>query len=193
MRKFLVLMLLVLPLAVAGCGKGPAEAALKAADEAIAKVQPEAEKFVPDQFKALQDAAATAKAAFDKGDYSAALTAAKDLPGKANEVMAAAAARKEEMVGQWNALAESMPAVVKGLEDKVAAIEAMKKLPKGFTKDDLTAAWTQVRAVTAQWTQAINAFNAGLLDQALKAGNDAKVQAEELGKLLGPVTVPAPK
>jgi hypothetical protein len=193
MRKFLVLMLLVLPLAVAGCGKGPAEAALKAADEAIAKVQPEAEKFVPEQFKALKDAAATAKAAFGKGDYATALAAAKDVPGKANDVMAAAAAKKEEMVGQWNALAESMPAVVKGLEDKVAAIEAMKKLPKGFTKDDLTAAWTQVRAVTAQWTQAINAFNAGLLDQALKAGNDAKVQAEELGKLLGPVTVPAPK
>jgi hypothetical protein len=193
MRKFLVLMLLVLPLVLAGCSKGPAEAALKAGDEAIAKVQPEAEKFVPDQFKALRDAAATAKAAFDKGDYAAALAAAKDLPGKANDVMASAAAKKEEMVGQWNALAESMPAVVKGLEDKVAAIEAMKKLPKEFTKDDLAAAWTQVRDVTTQWTQAVKAFDAGSLDQALKAGGGAKMQAEELGKLLQAVAVPAAK
>jgi hypothetical protein len=40
MRKFLVVALMVLPLLAAGCSKGPAEAALKAADEAIAKVAP---------------------------------------------------------------------------------------------------------------------------------------------------------
>jgi hypothetical protein len=193
MRRFLVLMLLVLPLAVVGCSKGPAAAALKTADEEIAKIQPEAEKYVPDQFKALQDAAAGAQAAFDKGDYAAALAAAKDLPGKASDVMAAAASKKEEMVGQWNALAESMPNVVKGLTDKVTAIEAMKKLPKGFTKDDLTAAWTQVRDVTALWGQAVKAFDAGSVDKALEAGNDAQAQAQELSKLIEPIAVPAQK
>ena len=60
MRKLLVLGLMVLPLLVVGCSKGPAEAALKAADEAIAKAAPLAEKFVPDQFKTLTDAAAAA-------------------------------------------------------------------------------------------------------------------------------------
>lgn len=73
MRKFLVVALMVLPLVAAGCSKGPAEAALKAADEAIAKVKPEAEKFVPAEFTTLTDAVAAAKAKFDAGDYAAAL------------------------------------------------------------------------------------------------------------------------
>ena len=98
MRKFLVCCLMILPLVVVGCSKGPAEAALKAADEAIAKAKPEAEKFVPEQFKALTDAAAAAKANFDKGDYAAVLTAAKDLPAKAAEVMTAATAKKEKIL-----------------------------------------------------------------------------------------------
>ena len=37
---------------------GACGSALKAADEAIAKVAPDAEKFVPEQFKSLTDAAA---------------------------------------------------------------------------------------------------------------------------------------
>ncbi|MCK7533851.1 MAG: hypothetical protein MZV63_23900 [Marinilabiliales bacterium] len=67
MRKLLVVGLLVLPLLVTGCSKGPAEAALKAADEAIAKVAPDAEKFVPDQFKTLTDAAADGEGQLRQG------------------------------------------------------------------------------------------------------------------------------
>ena len=63
MRKLLVVGLMVLPLLVAGCSKGPAEAALKAADEAIANVAPDAQKFVPDQFATLTAAAAEARPA----------------------------------------------------------------------------------------------------------------------------------
>ena len=131
MRKFLICCLMILPLVVVGCSKGPAEAALKAADEAIAKVKPEAEKFVPDQFKALTEAAATAKANFDKGDYAAALAAAKDLPAKATEVATAATAKKDELMGQWNELSKDIPAKMLDLTDKVNALAAMKKLPMG--------------------------------------------------------------
>ena len=118
MRKLLVCGLMVLPLVVVGCSKGPAEAALKAADEAIAKVAPDAEKFVPDQFKTLTDAAAAAKASFDKGDYAAALAAAKDLPAKATEVMTAATAKKDELMGQWNVLSKDMPILVADWQKK---------------------------------------------------------------------------
>ena len=86
MRKLLVVGLLVLPLLVTGCSKGPAEAALKAADEAIANVAPDAQKFVPDQIRHADCRCGRAKASFDKGDYAAALAAAKDLPAKATEV-----------------------------------------------------------------------------------------------------------
>jgi len=47
MRRLMVLGFMVLPLLFVGCSKGPAETALKAADEAVAKAAPLAEKFVP--------------------------------------------------------------------------------------------------------------------------------------------------
>ena len=190
MRKFLVLGLLVLPLMVAGCSKAPAEAALKAADEAIAKIQPEAEKFVPEQFKALADTAAAAKANFDKGDYAAVIAAAKDLPAKATEVMAAATAKKQELTAGWTSLQGSLPAVVQGLTEKVGALEAMKKLPKGIDSTQLAAAKTQLGDITSLWTKATEAFGAGDITAALAAGGDVKVKADELTKVLDTVQMP---
>lgn len=179
MRKFLVCCLMILPLVVVGCSKGPAEAALKAADEAIAKVKPEAEKFVPDQFKALTETAAAAKANFDKGDYAAALNAAKDLPAKATEVATAAAAKKDELVAKWNEMSKNIPAAILGLNDNLKALTAMKKLPPGVDAAKIENVKGQMDAINTAWTKAGEAFTAGditgALDLGSKVQNDAGV------------------
>ncbi len=193
MRKLLVLGLMVMPLLVVGCSKGPAEAALKAADEAIAKATPLAAKFVPDQLKTLTDAAAAAKASFDKGDYAAALAAAKDLPAKADEVLAAATARKDELTGLWKGLADALPAQVAGLTEKITAIGALKKLPKGIDAKGLDAAKTELADITGLWTKATEAFGAGELQTALQSGNDVKAKAEALATTLDAVVLPPAK
>jgi hypothetical protein len=180
MRKFLVCCLLILPLVVVGCSKGPAEAALKAADEAIAKVKPEAEKFVPDQFKALTESAATAKAAFDKGDYAAALAAAKDLPAKANEVMTAATAKKDELMGQWTELSKVIPAKMLDVTDKVNQLAAMKKMPAGMDAKKLEEVKARVADMAGAWTKAGEAFTAGDIKGALELGDNVKTSAEWL-------------
>ena len=154
MRKLLVVALLILPLVVVGCSKGPAEAALKAADEAIAKVRPDAEMFVPAEFKTLADAAADAKVKFDAGDYAAALAAAKDLPAKAAEVATAATAKKEALRAQWTEMQGSLPALVQGLTEKVGALTAMKRLPKGIDAAQLETAKTSLADLTGIWTAA---------------------------------------
>jgi hypothetical protein len=194
MRRLVVLGLMVLPLLVVGCSKGPAEAALKAGDEAIAKVAPLAEKLVPEQFKTLTDAAAAAKASFDKGDYAAALAVAKDLPAKADEVMAAASAKKDELTGLWKGLADGLPAQVSALTEKITAIGAMKKLPKGIDVKGFDAAKTGLAEVTGLWAKASEAFGVGNLQAALQAGNDVKAKADALAKSVeGVVLPPAPK
>jgi len=192
MRKLLVLGLMVLPLLVVGCSKGPAEAALKAADEAIAKVAPEAEKFVPDQFKALTDAAAAAKASFDKGDYAATLAAAKDLPAKATEVMAAATAKKDEMTGLWKGMAETLPAQVAGLTEKVNALAAMKKLPKGLEPAKLDEVKIRLADISGMWTKATEAFKGGDLNGALEMAGNVKINADWLQTSYDAI-MPAPK
>ena len=180
MRKFLVCCLMILPLVVVGCSKGPAEAALKAADEAIAKAKPEAEKFVPEQFKALTDAAAAAKANFDKGDYAAVLTAAKDLPAKAAEVMTAATAKKDELTGQWNELGKVIPAKMLDLTDKVNALAAMKKLPKGVDAARVEEIKGKLAEMTGAWTKATEAFGSGDIMGAIQLGDNVKGSADWL-------------
>jgi len=193
MRKLLVLGLMVLPLLVVGCSKGPAETALKAADEAVAKVAPLAEKFVPEQFKSLTDAAAAAKASFDKGEYAAALAAAKDLPAKADEILAAATAKKDELTGVWNGLAEALPAQVTGVTEKITAIAAMKRLPKGIDAAGLETAKTELANITSAWTKATEAFGTGEVPNALEMANDVKAKVEALAKTLEPVVLPPAK
>jgi len=180
MRKFLICCLMILPFVVVGCSKGPAEAALKAADEAIAKVKPEAEKFVPEQFKALTETASTAKANFDKGDYAATLAAAKDLPAKANEVMTAATAKKDELMGLWNELAKDIPAKMLDLTDKVNALAAMKKLPVGMDAAKLTEIKTRMADMSATWTKAGEAFSGGDIKGAIEMGGSVKAAAQWL-------------
>jgi len=178
MRKLLVLGLMVLPLLAAGCSKGPAEAALKAADEAIAKVAPDAEKFVPEQFKTLTDAAAAAKASFDKGDYAAALAAAKDLPTKATEVMTAATAKKDEMLGQWNVLSKDMPILLADWQKKLDELLASKKLPKTATPERVEELKGKLAEVNTSWARATDAFNAGDIKGALENANSVKAAVD---------------
>ena len=178
MRKVLILGLLVLPLLAAGCSKGPAEAALKAADEAIAKVAPDAEKFVPDQFKTLTDLAASAKGSFDKGDYATALAVAKDLPAKATEVMTAATAMKDKMMGEWNVLAKDMPILISDWQKKFDEVIATKKLPKTATPERIEEIKVRMAESAEKWTKATEAFNAGDIKGALDLGNSVKAGAD---------------
>jgi hypothetical protein len=192
MRKFLVCCLMILPLVVVGCSKGPAEAALKAADEAIAKVAPDAEKFVPDQFATLTAAAAAAKASFDKGDYAAALAVAKDLPAKATEAMTAATAKKDELMGQWNVLSKDMPILLADWQKKLDELVASKYLPKTATPERVAEVKARFAEVPAIWTKATEAFNAGDLKGALELGNNVKASVDWLETAWAAVA-PAPK
>jgi hypothetical protein len=193
MRKLLVLGLIVLPLLVAGCSKGPAEAALKAADEAIAQVQPEAAKFLPAGLEPLTAAAAEAKAKFDAGDYKAALAVAKNLPVKAADLAKDVAAKKNELMAKWNAVQGTLPALVQGLTERVGALAAMKKLPKGFDAAQLETAKTSLTDTTDLWATATNAFSAGDVVSAVAKAADVQTKADELAKLLETVVLPPAK
>ena len=192
MRKLFVVGLMILALLAAGCSKAPAEAALKVADEAIANVKPEAEKYVPEQFNALTAAAADARAKFDAKDYKGALTAAQALPAQADEVMKAAAAKKEELMKQWADMQGSLPAMVQALTEKIGGLAAMKKLPKGVDSAMVETAKTSLADVTAGWTAASDAFTAGDITGAIAKAGDVKTKAEQLSTMLEAVPAPAP-
>ena len=181
-------------MAAVACGKGPAQAALTAADTAVASARPEGEKYVPEQFKALADAAAGAKTKFDGGDYKGALEAAQGIPAQATAVEQAAAARKTELMASWKEMEGALPTMVADITKKVMELSTARKLPAGLDKAGVEAAKISLDGATAIWTEAGAAFAAGDVVTAVVKATQVKTSAEELMAKLGmaPAAAAAP-
>ena len=176
------------------CGKGPAQAALTAADAAVSSARADGEKFVPDQFQALSDAASAAKSKFDSGDYKGALETAQGIPAKATAVMQAAVAKKAELMESWKAMEGSLPAMVGSIQKRVMELSTAKKLPAGLDKAGLESAKTALEGATAAWAEAGTAFSSGDVMAAMAKAGQVKATAEELMAHLGmsPAAAAAP-
>jgi hypothetical protein len=179
-RSIVVSALLTVLLLIAACDsakKTAAEAAIKGAQTAYAAVADQASQYVPDQAKDVQASIQSAKEALDKGDYSAALDAAKGLPAKIKALADAASAKKDELTAKWNELSGSMPGLVQAVQTKVDALTKKHKLPAGAA-DDLTA-------VKQAWGDASSAFQSGKLQDAMAKATAAKEKLTQLQTMLG--------
>ena len=174
------------------CGKGPAQAALTTADAAVAGVQAEGSKYVPEQFKALSDSAAAAKAKFDGSDYKGALEAAQAIPAQAEAVAKAATAKKNELTESWKALESTLPGIVGDIQKKLAELATAKKLPAGLDKAGVEAATASLQGATATWAEAGTAFGAGDLVTAVAKASQVKATTDELMAKLGMTPAAAP-
>lgn len=177
--------------AAVACGKGPAQAALTAADTAVSSTRADGEKFVPDQFKALSDSAAAAHAKFDSGDYKGSLEAAQGIPTQATAVIQAASAKKTELMESWKAMEGSLPGMVADVQKRIMELATAKKLPAGLDKAGLASAKIALEGATAVWAEAGTAFGAGNVMAAVTKGGQVKATAEELMTKLGMSPAPA--
>jgi len=178
--------------ALAGCSqKGPAEAAITAAGQAVDKARPEVTKYAPDQFKALAASLDNARDSFSKGDYAGAITTAQAIPGKAKDALAAAAAKKEELTKAWNEMNASLPAMVDAIKAKLDALGATKKLPKGIDAAKLADAKAGYEAARKTGGEAMEAFKAGNVTDAVAKGKMVKDKVNEVMGRLGMSAPPA--
>ena len=179
-------LLLSVPI-LAGCAsdKGPAEAAIKAAEEALSAAVAEGSKYVPDQAKSLQAALAATKEKFAKGDYTAALADAKDLTDKAKEVASAASAKKAELTKEWEGLSAGMPKVLNAIKGRVDILSKSKKLPANLTAEKFASAKSGLDEMTQQWTAATESANGGNLMDAITKGTAVKAKAADVLTALG--------
>jgi hypothetical protein len=185
----LVLVASVALLTTACSQRVPAEEALKAAESAVAAAKSSVEKYLPDQWKTLNDAVKDAKDKMAKGDYSAALTAAQAIPPKVAAAKADATAKKEEFTKMWADLEGSVSGAVKEAEEKVASLVKMKKLPKGMDKAKLESAQAGLADAKKMWDDATAAAKGGDLPAAV---DKAKGVKEKVAELAASLATPAP-
>jgi predicted S18 family serine protease len=173
---------------VVGCGnaqKEATEAAINAAQAAINAAQGEAAKYVPDQLEAAQTALQTAKDAFAKGDYQAALTAAQDAASKAKDLAAAATAKKDEWTKDWAELSTSMPKSLDEVKNKLTAYSHGAHMPPGMDKTKLADAKTQYEQLKQSWADAAASATQGNLGDAMQKASNMKDVLAKLKEMLG--------
>ena len=183
-------MVLVVFAAACASDQKPAEEAIKAAESAIESAKGEAAKYVPDQVKGLEDGLKAAKDALAKKDYKAALSAAKDLPGKAKELGAAAAAKKAELTKAWEQMSGGLPKMVEAIKSRVDVLSKSKKLPANLDKSKFDGVKAGLPEVTQMWDEAQKAFSSGNLADAVSKAKTVKDKAVEMMTTLG-MQVPA--
>lgn len=166
-------------------GKAPAEAAMKQAEEAVNGARAEAESLVPDDFKSLSDDLNVAKDQFAKNDYKAALASATGVQQKANDVLAKAKAKKDELTATWNSMSESVPKMVDAIKSRVDILSQAKKLPAGMDAAKLTAAKDGLASATTTWGEAQEAYKTGKWSDAIAKATTVKNKATELMTMLG--------
>jgi predicted nucleic acid-binding Zn-ribbon protein len=188
--KLLAALAVAVSLAACSSSKAPAEAAMKAAEEAVAQAKSAAAKFAPDQVASLDSALASAKDKFTKGDYKAALADAQAIPAKAKDVLAAAEAKKAELTKQWTDLSEGLPKMVDAIKSRVDILSQAKKLPANVTADALNTAKTNLAEVTDGWTKAQESFKAGDVGAAVASASGLKDKAV---KALEALNMPVPE
>jgi len=184
-------------LLVAACSqKDPAQKALDAAESALAAVHEDAMKYVPEQYDAVKSELNTARQAFQAEKYGDALKAVKDLPAKAKELGEAAAAKKKEVLAQlnadWSSLSTGVPGMVKSVEDKLAQLGKMRKLPAGLDRETVDAASNTLTEAKSDWDVASQAFTAGNVEEAVAKARSVETTAKELMSKLGLSEAAAP-
>ena len=188
MKKWLkpmALMMLVLFAAACSSSSKPAEEAIKASETAINAAKGEAMKFVPDQVKGLEDGLQAAKDAFAKKDYTAALSAAKDLPAKAKDLTAAAAAKKTELTKVWEEMSGGLPKMFDAIKSRVDILSKSKKLPANMDQAKFDGIKAGLPEVTQIWGDAQKAFSSGNLADAVSKAKTLKDKAVEMMTTLG--------
>jgi hypothetical protein len=188
MKKILsiaTVLLFAFSLGACSQAKGPAEAAIKAAEDALNAGKADAMKYVPDLVKAAEDALKTAKDAFAKGDYAAATTAAANVSAKVKDLAAAAAAKKDELTKAWGEQSKLLPNMIASIKSRVDVLSKSKKLPANLDKQKFEGAKNGLAEIDKAWGEASSAFKEGGLADALAKAKSVKAKAVEIMTTLG--------
>lgn len=173
--------------------KEPAQLAVQAAEQAVNAVQAEVTKFVPDQMAALKAALDSVNDKMAKEEYKAALAEAQAIPGMAQDVLAKAQAKKDELTKKWTDMTQGIPQMVDASQAKVDELSQLKpkKLPKDITVEKLAEVKTTIEAVKADLAKAQETFKAGSMTEAIAAATIVKEKASKAMESLGITPTPS--
>lgn len=179
----------LLAFATACSQKDPAQEAIAAAENALAAVHGDAQKYVPARYEEVKAELEAARAAFNEERYADAIAAVKDVPAHAEElareVVTAKQQRLSELNADWARLSGSLPGVMANIGSRLGELGKMRRLPAGMDKQLLDEANAAYGSAQSAWEEAGTAFTAGKLEEAVSSARAAESMAQDLVTRLG--------
>jgi hypothetical protein len=169
--------------------KEPAQKAVADLSAALAKVGEMSEKYMPEEFAAVQAQVDGLKASLDAGDYGsvvqgapAASTAIRQL--QADAIIAKAAYAKQ-MNEEWVEAAKTMPDVIASIDKQISRLSASGRLPKGLDREAFKQTVATFDEAKKAWTAAAEAGNAGNYEDAALQTREVKKTVDAVMQSLG--------
>jgi len=179
----------LLAVATACSQKDPAQEAIAAAENALAAVYEDAQKYLPARYAEIKAELEDARAAFNEERYADAIAAVKDVPAHAEElakeVVTARQQRLSELNADWARLSGSLPDLMAGIGTRLGELGKMRRLPAGMDKQLLEEANAAYASAQSAWEEAGSAFTAGDFEGAVGKARDAEAMAQDLVTRLG--------
>ncbi len=172
---------------VTACGnpQEPARHAVEDAQSALGTSAPQAQRFLPEQFAALQVRTVNLASSFDHGDFKQVLNDAPTLLNDIQAMRAAATARQaaadKVLSSEWEVLAGSIPDRLNAVQERIQALGTNKK---EAAKVDVNGARASLSGVDEQWSHAQEAFNGGDLTSAVEAAHTVELRIDAAAKSL---------
>jgi hypothetical protein len=177
-------------LLLSGCSqKEPATRAVAAAEEALASVADDAQKYIPNRYAEVKAELDAARAALGEEKYAEALAAVQEIPDKARTLAEEATAAREklaaELTGEWTRLSSAIPGEIDTLGARFAELDKLRRLPAELDPEVVKAARSMYETAQSTWTQAGEAFEQGNLEVAAARALEVERLAQEIRAALG--------
>jgi hypothetical protein len=173
----------------------PAKETIDSTEKSIAALRDEASKYAPDELKDLEASLAVMKANYDKGNYSAVLSAGREIHTRIQTVMASLQTKKgeadqltQQLTEQWNSLSEEVPSMVESVQARVEMMAKPGKMPKNLDPAAFEHVKADAKAMSDRWQSALGAFANSNLQEAVDMAQAAKEKATTIMAELDAVT-----
>jgi len=155
--------------ALAACNsqKEPAEAAVKAARDALNTVDTADMRYAAADAKSVRDSVDNAEAALERAAYPLAIQEATGVPERVTKLKASIASRKAELTELWTKASTAVPPFLTAVNNRL-------KGGGGLSRADAEMARTEMENVSNAWTEAEVAAQSGDVGTAAAKSADVK-------------------
>ncbi|MCU0976966.1 MAG: hypothetical protein MUC71_11750 [Steroidobacteraceae bacterium] len=190
MRTLIAAAAIAAALLLSACSqKEPATRAVTAAEDALAAVADDAQKYIPKRYAEVKAELDAARAALGAEKYAEALAMVQEIPAKARVLAEEASASREalaaQLTGEWSRLADAIPGLLDGIGSKLEELAGLRRLPAGLDPDAVERAKREFEIAKNGWAQAVEAFSAGNLEGAAARGLEVERLAREIRQAVG--------